>query len=52
MVFINCIRDFVDIDELYTNFYRCKNCDNEWVAEDAKYCSQCGEKIVWIFKEK
>lgn len=44
---INVQESFVDIDELFCNFYKCPNCNDEWIRYNSNYCYQCGVKFNW-----
>jgi len=33
------------LEELYTIFYKCDKCDNDYITEDDNYCCVCGRKI-------
>jgi hypothetical protein len=34
-------------DELCCDYYKCPNCEEEYIVEGFKYCPKCGVKINW-----
>lgn len=34
-------------DEVYEEWYSCPLCDDGWITRRAKYCSNCGVKLIW-----
>lgn len=40
--------DFYTEDELYCDWYKCRNCEETDIAEDFNYCPNCGVRINWI----
>lgn len=36
-----------EFDEVYGYFYKCPNCGKREINAEAKFCPECGIKIVW-----
>jgi hypothetical protein len=39
--------EFHDTDEIYTDFFRCPNCECEDIIRGFNYCPLCGIAIDW-----
>ncbi len=40
-------KNFLDTDELYTDWYYCPECDNTYVRLNDNFCSNCGCRFQW-----
>jgi DNA-directed RNA polymerase subunit M/transcription elongation factor TFIIS len=44
---IDLLKNFVATDEIYSDFYRCTSCNNEYLRTQDNFCSKCGAMLFW-----
>jgi hypothetical protein len=45
-------KEYVDTDEIYAPFYKCKVCEETSLREGFNFCSNCGIKLTWKLTDK
>ena len=39
--------DFVHVDEICGNWYKCPSCKDTYIMREDNYCGNCGGKFEW-----